>query len=301
MRKFKLLFIALALIMAVTALCGCGVMVRDDVYVPEYDEVAPDYTNKLPSDSLGDTSGSYIDKDGYEEKIAKNADMTLYVDDLPSVTDIVESKIKSCGGYISSSREDMSGTGRATISIKIPSQSLDAFIDELKKEGKCTYLYINTDNITGTYYDTRARLENAQAQLEQYKLILKEAKTIDDILKVQPMIDEVQERIERYEAQLKVWDSQVSYSTVNLVLMANKVVADTEKPAAFMTFAEFFDGIKNGFMSVLSVCVNALGYITMGLVSIALPSGVILIIVHLIIRSVRRRRTKRKSNKDSEN
>ena len=304
MRKFKSLFVILALILIVGTFCGCGVMVKEDVYVPNPDIAYPDdyinSTDKLPNnDYIGDTSGSYIDKEGYEEKIVKNANMTLYVDDLASATDIIRDKIKGYSGYIASSREDMNSSGRATISIKIPALSLDAFIDELKEEGKCTYLHINTDNITGSYYDTKARLENAQAQLEQYKLILKEAKNVDEILKVQPMIDEVQERIERYEMQLNVWDSQTSYSTVDLNIYENKVVTDTEKPAAFMTFGEFFDGIKNGFTAVLSVCVNALGYITMGLVSIALPSAVILVIVYLIIRSVKKRRAKRKSNKDS--
>ena len=303
MRKFKSLFVILALILIVGTFCGCGVMVKEDVYVPNLDIAYPDdyinSTDKIPNDDyMGDTDGAYI-TDGYEEKIVKNANMTLYVDDLASATDLIKDKIKGYSGYIASSREDMNSSGRATISIKIPSSSLDMFIDELKEEGKCTYLHINTDNITGSYYDTKARLENAQAQLEQYRLILKEAKTVDDILKVQPMIDEVQERIERYEMQLNVWDSQVSYSTVDLVVMENKVVADTEKPAAFMTFGEFFDGIKNGFMAVLSVCVNALGYITMGLVSIALPSVVILVIVYLIIRSVKKRRAKRKADKGS--
>ena len=85
MKKSKLLIIILALILIVGTFCGCGVMVKEDVYVPNPGIAYPDdyinSTDKIPNnDYMGDTSGSYIDKDGYEEKIVKNANMTLYVD-----------------------------------------------------------------------------------------------------------------------------------------------------------------------------------------------------------------------------
>ena len=77
MRKFKSLFVILALILIVGTFCGCGVMVKEDVYVPNLDIAYPDdyinSTDKIPNnDYMGDTSGSYIDKDGYEEKIVKS-------------------------------------------------------------------------------------------------------------------------------------------------------------------------------------------------------------------------------------
>ena len=48
MRKFKSLFVILALILIVGTFCGCGGMVREDVYVPNPDIAYPDdYINSI--------------------------------------------------------------------------------------------------------------------------------------------------------------------------------------------------------------------------------------------------------------
>ena len=50
---------------------------------------------------------------------------------------------------------------------------------------------ISTEEITSDYYDVKARLENALNQRQKLFEIMEQAKTIDEILKVQKEIDSV--------------------------------------------------------------------------------------------------------------
>lgn len=116
---------------------------------------------------------------------------------------------------------------RATLTIRVPSNQLDRVISQISSLGELLSLSTNSRDVTEQYSDTNARLKNAQAALEQYKEIMKTAKTTADVLQTQQRIDAVQEQVEVLTAQIKRLQNQVSLATITVSLVEPQIV---EKP-----------------------------------------------------------------------
>jgi hypothetical protein len=117
---------------------------------------------------------------------------------------------------------------RATLTIRVPSNQLDRVISQISSLGELLSLSTNSRDVTEQYSDTNARLKNAQAALEQYKEIMKTAKTTADVLQTQQRIDAVQEQIEVLTAQIKRLQNQVSLATITVSLVEPQIVEKSE-------------------------------------------------------------------------
>ena len=82
---------------------------------------------------------------------------------------------------------------RASLTMKVPSERLDKTLSQITSIGELVSYNTNSRDVTDQYTDLNARLKNAQTVLEQYKEILRTARTTQDILAVQQRIDTVQE------------------------------------------------------------------------------------------------------------
>ncbi len=86
----------------------------------------------------------------------------------------------------------------------------------LVKEVKQLQKNISSEDITSEIIDTRARLETRNTTRGRYLEFLSKAGKIEDVLKIQQEINNIQEDIESAEARLAQLSGQVSYSTINL-------------------------------------------------------------------------------------
>ena len=73
--------------------------------------------------------------------------------------------------------------------------------------------------MTKAYFDTDARLKNAQV-MEQRLIDMLKTKTgkVSDLLQVEKELGRVREEIEKMQGELKYWDSQVQFATVTISL-----------------------------------------------------------------------------------
>ncbi len=89
-------------------------------------------------------------------------------------------------------------------------------MDGLSELGNVPYSSINADNITEQYTDVQARLTSCQAEETRLLELLDKADTVDEMLQIESYLSDVRYEIESYTAQIKNWDSRISYSTVSL-------------------------------------------------------------------------------------
>ena len=153
-------------------------------------------------------------------KIVYSADMSVTADDPAAALEALVSKAKSLGGYVSGSyaSTDDEGTNYATATIKVPADQLEALVSAAKELGKVNDYRLSSDDISLSYYDMQARLDNAKAEEQQLLEILAKCETVEDILAVRQSLTSVRADIEGYTAQMNLWDNLVAYATLNVTI-----------------------------------------------------------------------------------
>lgn len=218
MKKFAPLLLALLL------LSGCGrFIVSEEVRAPEYEydmmgEAMPG------ADRAMEDSKMIMDESGYaagvEQKVIKTGTLSLHMESVRDSVDVIKANVSLWGGDVTNSSVTRSGNSYyASLTVRVPSDQFETAMAGLK--GLALYTeseYTNADNITEVYMDLEARLNNLKAEEEQYLAILEKAVTVEETLQVTDYLSNVRYEIESAEGQLKYYDTNVDYSSINLSL-----------------------------------------------------------------------------------
>lgn len=183
------------------------------------------------------------------KKIIQTGEVRIVVDDLKATSKEIRAKAEEMEGYIES---ETLNEYNSSAKVRIPSDKVTEFIGFL--EGKYNVEGKNTasQDVTDVYVDNDARLKNLKVQEAQYQEIMKSAKTIDEILKVQNELSKVRGDIESLEAKKKNWDRDVNYSTINV--SSRKAQLAIESKVRVLNRSDFGKAIIKGFTaSVVSI------------------------------------------------
>ncbi len=220
-------------------------------------------------------------------KIVYTADMIVTADDPAVVLETLVAKAQSLGGYVSGSYSttDDEGTTYANATIKVPADQLEELVSAAKALGKVNDYRLSSDDISLSYYDMQARLDNAKAEEQQLLEILAKCQTVKDILAVRESLTSVRADIESYTAQMNLWDNLVAYATLNVTINRTpKTAVQGEKDLVQLWKAsDVWDKMSRGFQNSARFVVNALGAIGIFLAVAAIPAGILFLAIGLPI------------------
>jgi len=220
-------------------------------------------------------------------KIIYTADMSVTADDPAVALETLLAKAKSLGGYVSGSysTSDDEGITYAYATIKVPADQLETLVSAAKELGKVNDYRLSSDDISLTYYDMQARLDNAKAEEEQLLGILARCETVEDILEVRKSLTSVRADIESYTAQMNLWDNLVAYATLNVTInrTAKTAVAGEKDLIQLWKASDVWDKMARGFENSVRFVANALGAIGIFLAVAAIPAGVLFLAIGLPI------------------
>ena len=161
------------------------------------------------------------------DKIIYSASVTIetrkFDDALTGLTKLVTDS----GGFVENSSVsgasyDDTGAQRgyrtAQYTVRIPAEKFSTVSDSLKALGNVTQTNTQAENITMQYTDTTSHLDALKTQEARLMELLAKAQSMDDILKIEDQLANVRYQIESLTSQLKNWDNDVSYSTLNVSL-----------------------------------------------------------------------------------
>jgi hypothetical protein len=182
------------------------------------------------------------------------------------------------GGFVASSQTDRARHPSGTVVLRVPADQFEATLGELKGLGSVTSERVSGEDVTAQYVDLQARLRNWEAQETVLLDLMSKATSIDESIKVQRSLQDVQLQIEELRGQLRVVDDQTSYATITASLAEAGAPVPTRPPS---TLGKAWDAARDGFLSVVAAVVVGLGYLG--------PFGLAGLIGTVVWRVLRRR------------
>ncbi len=304
-----------------TALGACssknGMEATDNFYkgssmeAPKDDGMGMDYNYSAETDAVWEEAAdapSLTDPVADSaRKLIKKVSMNLETREFDGFLDQMHNRVAAVGGYVQSSYVD---GGRyyntyysrsATVTVRIPADSLDLFCDGISGISNVTSRREETSDVTQKYYDTDSRMKALQSEYTTLVGILEKCTKLSDVISVQQRITEVLYQIESHKTTLNNYDNLVAYSTVTLQIEeVREVTVVTEQTLGQRITA----GIRSTLSDIREDCedllvgfVAALPYLVIW--ALFITAG-ILVIRFWIRRVIKKRRTKKEIKQTEE-
>lgn len=153
-----------------------------------------------------------------KKKIIKDGRLGLRVTELEKTKIHVDTLVKIYGGYYANENFNNSDWESSySLKIRIPVLNFEKFIAEIEKgDGVIQYKQIDARDVTEEFIDLETRLENKRNYLKRYNDLLKQAKSIKEILEIEEKIRVLEEEIESTTGRLRYLSDLVDYSTLDL-------------------------------------------------------------------------------------
>lgn len=312
-KRIPALALALILILALAA-CGAASPQKAESYNMEN---ADGYDMAMTSQATGE--GQYK-LDGFSaaeaesgsagaavqnpDKIIFTGSATVETQKFDETIAAIEALASDIGGYIQSSsvngndfHTSQYGGGSyrsAYYELRVPADSFRSVMDGLQDLGNVSASSVNADNVTEQYADVEARLTACKAEEARYLELLGRANSVEEMLQIESYLSDVRYEIESYTAQIKNWDSRISYSTVCLNVQEVSLYSDTT-PATIGYGKQLGNALTNSAKAVWQFLKNVLKFIVSALPVLPVIAIAVAVIV-VIVRAVAKKRRKGKDD-----
>ena len=153
-----------------------------------------------------------------DRRIIKNAQLTETVDNTDTAIARITGIATDVGGYVAGSHTFIEGNhkgGQITISVPV-----DRFEEALNLVRKVA-LALDSDvtsssDVSAQYVDLQSRLTNLQATADRIREFLGKAQTVDEALKINAQLSDVESQIEQIKGQLNVLSTRTAFSTITV-------------------------------------------------------------------------------------
>jgi len=228
--KRKLAIVLLVAMAALTACSAAGVATSAPApRAPEGDAVSGAALQAKGSVANGTSPAQGIPSLAtLNRDLILTANISMRASDPWAVADSARSIAAGLGGDLLGLSQGGSGENRsATLTIRVPSTRFDDALTALKKlDGEVITSNVSAKDVTDQLVDLQARLTAAQALEQRYLQILTQAKTVDEILRVESTLANTRTQIEQLKAQQKSLGDQVAFSTITLSVSSVPVIND---------------------------------------------------------------------------
>ncbi|HEY0119801.1 MAG TPA: DUF4349 domain-containing protein [Cellulomonas sp.] len=236
-----------------------------------------------PQAAAAATPGAAASSDA-NRQVVRNGELYLTVDDPLAAADRVAQVAGRLGGRVDDREQEAGADGQAgsaTMTIRVPADSLDDAVKELGGLGDVTRYTEKSQDVTGTVVDLDARISAAQTSVERVQGFLEHASTTTELLNTEQALSQRQTELEQLRGQRAALADQVAMSTLYVSLTApGHPVIQAPGPRSFAA------GIGVGWRSLIAALRGA--SVVLG---VLLPWLVLAAVVAVaVVVPVRRRR-----------
>jgi hypothetical protein len=153
-------------------------------------------------------------------KMVRTGSVDLVVKRPAEAAETIRALAENMGGFLVSS--NVSGGQNATggwLTIRVPASRFEATWAEIRKLGlRVETEKIEAQDVTRQYVDQEANLRNLRAEEVQYLGILKQARTVKDMLQVSEKLTGVRGEIEQRQGEFDALSKQVATVAISISL-----------------------------------------------------------------------------------
>ncbi len=305
----------------ILAACGTSSNVNMEAPVPmEYYSASPEIGGGAPmvqmdsiqpasapeaarsADQSTANTGSGVAAATVERLVIKNADLAIVVSDVEGRMKNIQAMAEKMGGFVVSSNLYQSYTSdylevpEAQIVIRVPSDQLEAALEEIKKDT----VEVPTENISGQdvtaeYVDLQSRLKNLEAAEAQMDEIMQNATETEDVVNIFNQLVYYREQIELVKGQIKYYEEAAALSAITIRIIAEETVKPLvigkwePKGVALEAVQDLVDFMK-GFTEFM---IRFVIFNLPVLIVIAIPFYLVFLGVRAIFRKMRGRKAKK--------
>jgi hypothetical protein len=212
--------------------------------------------------------------------IIKNADVKLLVEDTDVAIDRATQIVGDAGGYIVSSRVwyqphyDGENYKYAAITIGVPFQQFERALTRLR--GIAVKVLDETasgEDVTNQYVDLQSQLTNLEATRERVKSFLDDAKSVDEALRINAQLSEIERQIEEIKGRMNYLEDRAAYSTITITFqpdLPELLPTPTPEPKPWDP-GETFDNAKKSVTRAYQGIIDLLIWFFIVLVPILAP------------------------------
>lgn len=159
---------------------------------------------------------------------------------------------------------EQGSSSSARFTVRIAAPKVDDFLDAVGETGRVTTRVVNARDVGKEYFDTDLRLQNLTNTMRRYEEILKQAKDVNETLRVEAELSRLRGEIEQAKGNLRYMQDRVARATLHVnFTVAPSVVIGNEPERE--PEAKFYPGLRLVQLSDLRGERGHTGYLGAGL------------------------------------
>ena len=303
MKKQFAILLSIALLAALLAGCGSS----ESRSAASYDSDMVEYAAEAPvamaaegaamKNTAADTGSTTLPQN---RKWIVTVNLTAETDDLDVLRAALDTKIAALNGYVENQNVyngSSYGTGSryrsANLTIRVPADSIDEFLQDVGGIANITRQNKSLEDVTLNYVATESRLKALETEETRLLELLAQAENMTDLLEIEGRLAEVRYEIENYASQKRLYDNQIDYATVYLSIEEVKEYTPVEEPTLWERISKGFTdnlkGVGEDLLDVLVWFIVSLPYLVV--------FAIVLFLAAKISKPIRRRRAEKKAAK----
>lgn len=224
-------------------------------------------------------------------KLIRTFNLDAETTDFDNLVTQLQQETQNLGGYVESSYVNgnsyyTENSRYASLTLRIPKDKTNDFLGTVGEMANVTSRSENVEDVTLTYTDLKSHVEALQAEQEQLMKLMEQAKTVEDTMSIQSRLTDVRYELESYMSQLKVYDNQVDYDTVNISIQEVK----NETPTGELSIGQkMLNGLENSLRAIAESAKNLCIWFVASIPYFVILFAVIFAVVS-IIKKIRKKK-----------
>ncbi len=242
--------------------------------------------------STGSGSGSSISVPDDGRKVILTAEVRMEAKEYDAALEQLLGGVAGMGGYVSNREDHDYGSRETTLTLRIPSDRFDEFINGLPGIANVTRLVQSSQDITESYIQTESYLASLTTQQDRLLELMAQAETLEDLLSIEDRLATVRAELQYYASLKNSYDNRISYSTITLTLWEVRdytVIEPTFGEELWEVIKDTGVGFVEFLRDLLFFLISAFPYLIL-LTVVLIPA----------VKLARRRRAKKASKKASQ-
>jgi hypothetical protein len=177
------------------------------------------------------------------------ARVRIEVREVRSAAEALRRTVQSARGEITQETltEEVQVAPRAEFTLRVPTSTVYDFVRTLEQIGATRLRQIQARDLGKQYYDSVLRLRNLEITRARLEQILAQARSVNDVLRIESELTRVRGEMERLKGELRYLEDRAAQATVYVTLFTR------QQPEAEVVVprAQFFPGIRVAYLEDL--------------------------------------------------